>query len=116
MTGAEQDDSESVAALGHVAGFLLPLLGPAVLLIVNRSGSTFVRAHLAASLVVSTAWLALAVLVISIDVGRLSVDEQQTSGFGLAGLLAIAGFTLVLIVLNVQRVKRYQLPVGWRRP
>lgn len=111
----EHSESESAAVLGHVAGFLLPLLGPAVLLIVNRTRSTFVRTHLAASLVVSTVWLSLAVLVISVDLGRLSVDEQETSGVGLVGLLAVAGLTLVLIVLNIQRVKRYQPPVGWRR-
>ena len=115
MIQVEETDSDSVAVAGHVMGVFLPILGPAVLLIVYRSRGRFVRVHLAASLVVSTAWMALAVLVIAVDLGRLSVDDQKTSTMGLLGLVAVFSLTFALIGLNLHRVKRRQLPIGWRR-
>jgi len=63
--------------------------------------------------VVSGSWLGLAALVISLDVGRVSLDEQQTSAGGLVALAVVAGLVLALILVNVRRAKCHQLPVGW---
>lgn len=111
---AKQPEPESVAVMGHVAGFLLPLLGPLALLALSRTRSKLVRTHLIASLVVSTAWLVMATVVISVDVGRFSVDEQATSGLGLFWLLVVGGLIFLIVILNVQRAKRGQSPIAWR--
>ena len=106
------DAQQSRAVLGHVAGFLLPLVGPLVLLIASRNEGRFVRRHLAVSAVVSSLWLVLAIGVISIDVGSLSLDEQRTSTGGLLGLLLVAGAVLWMVLVNVRRAKRHQPPLG----
>jgi hypothetical protein len=109
----DTDTDESRAVLGHVAGFLLPLVGPMVLLMVSRDRGRLVRHHLAMATVVSGLWLVLAVGVISLDAGHLTLDEQQTSTGGLAALAVVAGLVLSVILVNVQRAKRQRLPVGW---
>lgn len=107
------ETDESRAVLGHIAGFLLPLVGPVALLVASRGRSRVVREHLLVSAVVSAAWFLLAVTVISVDVGHLSVDEQQTSTGGLVALLVVAAAVLAIIVMNVQRAKRQKPPLGW---
>ncbi len=114
MSPTEADEAEeSRAVLGHIAGFLLPIVAPLALLIASRHCSGFIHRHLLASTVVSGLWLMLAVGVISIDVGRFSVDEQQTSTAGCIALVVVGASVFLVNVLNMQRAKRRQSPIGW---
>lgn len=115
VNDTEADGDESLAVLGHVSGFLVPVVAPSLLLVLNWTRTRLVRAHLAVSVMVSAAWLLAAIAVISVDSGHVSIDEQETSTAGLVGLLAVAAAVVLLIVMNIQRVRRRQLPLGWPR-
>lgn len=113
VTVIDRDTDEFRAIIGHVVGFTLPFLGPALLLLASRRRGQFVCQHLVEAMAASLAWLILAVVVISVDVGHLSLDEQQTSTAGRTALLALAAAVIAVIVTNIQRAKRQQPPLGF---
>ena len=108
-----QNDDRLQAVLAHTSCVLLPLVGPTVMLFLFRR-SPFVRAHALFAAVASAAWLVVAVLIISVDLGHLSVDESRISTAALIGL-AVAFITVVTgVVVNIRRAKNGHGPIGIR--
>ena len=68
-----------------------------------------------ASVIFSGVWCGTAVAIISLDVGRLSVNEQQTSGTGFLLLAAVFGLMVTVTVVNIQRVKQGRPPLLFRQ-
>jgi len=108
MTGAEED--RSTAVLAHVGAVFLPVVGPLVLWAYQRKNE-FVREHAVAALLTSALWVSGAVAAISLDAGRLSIDEQAISNRGLVGLLALFAVILALVVVNAGRARAGRPPV-----
>jgi hypothetical protein len=73
------------AVVSHVAAVLLPILGPAVILI-GFAKAKLVRLHAAVALAVSSVWMVAVVLIISLDKGRFSIEEEDTSPLALIAL------------------------------
>ncbi len=109
----------STAVFAHVSAVLLPVVAPALLAIVQRK-NLFIRGHAMAAVVTSLAWVASAVMIISVDLGRLSIDEDETSTGGLVALLVLFVAVVILVVTNIGRARSGRPPVGkkyggWRR-
>lgn len=102
-----------VMTLGHVAGLVLPVAGPALLLVAFRGRGTLVRRHILTSLIASAGWVFAVVAIISIDIGRFSIDEQDTSSVGLLMLLVAGCAMLAVVVMNIRRAKEMRAPLGW---
>ena len=115
MTSGSQSSEESLAISGYVVGFFFPAIGPLIFLILNRSRGRFVRIHIVSSVAISTMWLTLALLIVSAGKGHVSINEQGLTGMSVAILVTLAVVVVAMVLLNVQRVKRHCLPVGWRR-
>ncbi len=106
-------DERFAAVVSHVAAVLLPILGP-VLVLVSFRTNKLVRLHAVVALVTSAAWVVIVVMIISLDKGRLSVDEADTSTAALGGLIAAFGVTMTLALMNIRRARTDQRPVGTR--
>ncbi len=108
-----QDSGDRLQAVfAHSTSVLLPVLGPAVILVLSRR-SPFLRAHALAASAASAAWTLVALLIISIDQGRFSVDETDSSGWAVVGLGVALVTVIGLGVINVQRAKQARSPIGW---
>lgn len=108
---SEHEDRRQ-AVLGHASSILLPVLGPAIILLLSRR-SRFVCAHALIAVTASAAWVAMAVLIISIDSGRFSVDESRASTSALVGLVVAFLIGVTVGVVNIQRAKSGRGPMGW---
>lgn len=97
--------------LGHVLGVLLPVVGPTVLLAVSARRPPLERLHVLASILFSGMWIVSVVAIISFDVGRLSLDEQETSTGGLVLLLLAAGSMIATATVNIRRAKQQKPPL-----
>ncbi len=65
-----------------------------------------------AAVATSAAWLGLAVLIISIDQGRLSVDESRTSTEALVGLVLAFLLMVTVGMVNIRRARCARGPIG----
>lgn len=106
----EQGD-RSTAVMAHVGAVFVPVVAPALLAILHRK-NLFVRSHAVVAVVTSLAWIASAVLIISVDLGRVSIDEAETSTGGLVALLLLFVAVVTMVVTNVRRARSGRPPAG----
>ncbi len=99
------------AVFAHVGAVLLPVVAPALVAIVQRK-NPFIRSHSVAAVATSLAWIGSTVLIISVDLGRLSIDEAETSAGGLVALLVVFVAVVTLVVTNISRARSGRPPVG----
>jgi len=100
------------AIIAHISAIALPFLGPLVLTLVTRKGHKLVHEHAVSALALSACWCIAAVGIISLDVGRFSVDEQETSLAAALALLALTVAVIVVVVFNIGRARRDEVPLG----
>ena len=99
------------AVFAHIGAVFLPVVVPAVLAIVQRK-NRFVRGHATAAVVISLAWITSGVLIISVDLDRLSMDEAETSTGGLIALLILFVAVVTMVVANISRARSGRPQVG----
>lgn len=104
----------NVQVLSYVSGFFSPVVGPLLLLLLVRPTERGARQHMWASLAYSAVWLLPSVAIVSIDLGRLSVNGQETSGMGSLALAAVLVMMIATNVANVQRSQRGRPPLLFR--
>jgi uncharacterized membrane protein len=101
----------STAVFAHIGAVFLPVVAPALLAIVQRK-NRFIRGHAMAAVATSLAWITSAVLIISVDLGRLSIDESETSTGGLVALLILFVAVVTMVAANISRARSGRPPVG----
>ena len=99
------------AVRDHIGAVFLPVVAPALLAVVQPK-NRFIRGHAMAAVVTSLAWITSVVLIMSADLGRLSIDEAETSTGGLVALLILFVAVVTIVVANISRARSGRPPVG----
>jgi hypothetical protein len=99
------------AVVSHVAGIFLPILGPLVI-VIGFGKVKLVRLHASVAVAVSTVWVVAVVLIISVDKGRFSIEEEGTSPLALVALSVAFILVMTVALLNIRRAKMDLGPVG----
>lgn len=103
--------SVEVATIGYASALLLPGVGPLVVLLATRERGRFVRSHLTVALALSALWLLVALIILSLDAGYLTIEEQGASLGAICGLALSYVAVATIISVNIGRARRALMPI-----